>query len=160
TLEVSDPSGGGAVAQYNVSFRDQLAPGVAYVAGSTTPSSAGDPTISTDSSTGAQTLVWVNIFDLAPNGTNSISFEVKPDNATWPVDSPFDDTATAYGSTDPRVIPAFTGTGDPVADDAVLPTAPSSAATTVTALDITKDESSPDGKLLRGVHRETTVYTL
>ena len=67
TLTGSNPAtGAGGVAQYNVSFRDVLPAGVTYVAGSTQPSDIGDPTVITDPTTGAQTLIWQDNFDLPP----------------------------------------------------------------------------------------------
>ncbi|SOD70698.1 uncharacterized repeat protein (TIGR01451 family)/fimbrial isopeptide formation D2 family protein [Jatrophihabitans sp. GAS493] len=149
----------GGVNQFNLSFTDVLAPGTTYIGGSTTPAQEGDPTISTDPGSGAQTLTWVNLFDLAPAGSASFGFSVAIDNSVWPVDSTFSDTGTAYASSDPRVIPSF-ATGDPTSDPAVTASSPSTATTTVTALDVTKDEPSPEAKLLRGVHDHPTVYTL
>ncbi|SDI92432.1 conserved repeat domain-containing protein [Frankineae bacterium MT45] len=160
TFTATNPSAGaGGVNQFNLSFTDVLVPGTTYVGGSTTPAQEGDPTISTDPATGAQTLTWVNLFDLAPAGSVSFSFSVNVDNTVWPVDSTFTDTGTAYASSDPRVIPSFTN-GAVTPDPAVTASAPSTAATTVSAIEVTKNEPSPEGKLLRGVHDHPTVYTL
>jgi uncharacterized repeat protein (TIGR01451 family)/fimbrial isopeptide formation D2 family protein len=160
TLTASNPqTEAGEVTQFNVTFTDALLPGVSYVPGSTTPTDTGDPTIVTDSS-GAQTLIWSDVFDLSVGDTESISFAVQPDNAVWPVGSTFSDTATVYSSTDPRTIPKFTATGDPIPDPSVLASTPSTDSTTVTALEVTKAEPSPEAKLLRGVHDHPTVYTV
>ncbi len=161
TLTASNPTAAeGGVAQFNASFSDVLPAGVTYVPGSTEPSYIGDPTVATDPDTGAQTLIWQNNFDLPAGDSNSISFEVTADPTSWPVQSTFTDTATGFSSTDPRVIPLFDATGAPVSNPAVTASAPSSASTEVTALDVTKAEPSPEAKLLRGVHDHTTVYTL
>ena len=37
---------------------------------------------------------------------------------------------------------------------------PAVATTQVTAIEVEKSEPSPEGELLRGVHTQTTVYTL
>lgn len=161
TLAASNPaSAAGGAQQFNVSFSDVLPAGVTYVAGSTLPSDIGDPTVITNPTTGVQTLIWQDNFDLPPGDANSISFEVTADPTEWPVQSTFTDTATGFSSTDPRVVPQFDPTGAPVSNPAVAASAPSSASTAVTALDVTKGEPSPEAKLLRGVHDHTTVYTL
>jgi large repetitive protein len=161
TLSASNPAAGaGGVVQFNVSFRDVLPAGVTYVAGSTLPADAGEPTVVTDPDTGAQTLIWSNAFDLPPGSSDSISFEVVADPAVWPVQSTFTDTATGYSSTEAHVVPGFGPDGSPIADPLVTASAPSSASTQVTALVVSKAEPSPEGKLLRGVHDHTTVYTL
>ncbi len=161
TLTASNPpASAGGVAQFNVSFSDSLPVGVAYTPGSTLPADLGDPTVIADPTTGAQTLIWSDNFDLQAGSTDNISFEVTPDSAIWPVDSTFTDTATAFGSTNARVIPAFGASGAPIPNAAVLPSAPSSASTTITSLAVSKAEPSPEGKLLRGIHDHPTVYTL
>jgi large repetitive protein len=161
TLTASNPTAGaGGAPQFNVSFSDVLPPGVTYVAGSTRPADIGDPTVVTDPTTGAQTLIWPDTFDLPPGGANSISFEVTADQTDWPVQSTFTDTATGFSSTDARVVPQFDSTGAPVPNPAVTASLPSPASTDVTALAVTKAEPSPEAKLLRGVHDHTTVYTL
>ena len=116
-----------------------------YVAGSTQPADIGDPTIITDSVTAAQTLIWSNVYDLAVGETDSIGFGVQADNTDWPVGSTFTDTGTGYASTDPRVVPAFDASGNPIANAAVLPSLPSSASTTVSALMVTKS-AEPRGQ--------------
>ncbi len=160
TLTASNPSGGGAVPQYNASFTDVLAAGVSYVSGSTQPADLGEPTIVVDPATGRQTLIWRDLFDLQPGGTDTVSFAVSADPAVLPVGSSFADTATGYTSRLPRIVPRFTATGAPVPNPAVTASAPASATTSVTALQITKDEPSPEAKLLRGVHDHPTLYTL
>jgi large repetitive protein len=161
TLNASNPTAAnGGVIQYNISFRDVLPPGVTYVSGSTQPTYAGEPTIVTDPVTGAQTLIWDNVFDLPAGASNSISFQVVADTTDFPVNSTFSDTASAYGSTAPRTVPSFDANGNPISDPNVIASAPDSASTTVAAVDVTKDEPSPEAKMLRGVHDHTTVYTL
>jgi large repetitive protein len=157
TLTATNPTDG--VNQYDVSFRDQLPPGVTYVSGSTQPADLGDPTIVTQPD-GSQVLVWENVFDLPPGGSRSLTFSVTFDAQTYPVDSELADSAVAYGSSNPLVSPQFDADGNLVPDPNVTASNEASASTTVTALQVTKDEPSPEGKLLRGVHDDTTVYTL
>ena len=160
TLAASNPTAGaGGVTQYNVSFSDVLPAGVTYVAGSTEPADIGDPTVITDPDTGAQTLIWQDNFDLPPGDSNSISFEVTADPtvAGAIVVHRYGHRVQQYR---PGVVPLFDATGAPVPNPAVTASAPSSATTEVTALEVTKAEPSPEAKLLRGVHDHTTVYTL
>jgi large repetitive protein len=159
TLTASNPAGAGVVEQFNVSFRDVLPPGVSYVPGSTTPSDFDDPTAVTQAD-GSTVLVWENLFDLPPGASNSMSFSVTFDSSLYPVDSQFTDTATGYSSTDAQVPPEFDADGNLVPNADVTSSNPATATTEVTALQVTKNEPSPEGKLLRGVHDHSTVYTL
>ena len=160
TLTVRNPaSNPDATTEFNVSFRDQLAPGLTYV-GPTTPASAGEPTVTTDAITGAQTLVWSNVNDLSVSSTLAIHYSVRPDPAVYPVGSVVSDTASAYASTDPFTVPTFDDDGVLVPDPAVQQTTTNTTTTTMAGVAVTKSESSPEGELLRGVHEHTTVYTL
>jgi large repetitive protein len=157
TLTASNPSSG--VDQFDVSFRDVLPPGVAYASGSTQPSDVDEPTIVAQPD-GSQVLVWQDSFDLPAGASNSITFQVTFDPDIYPVGSDFADTATAYASTDPRNGPAFDSGGNLIPDPNVTESNSSTADTEVAALKVTKNEPSPEGKPLRGVHDHTTVYTL
>jgi large repetitive protein len=157
TLRATNPSDG--VNQYAVSFRDQLTPGVTYVSGSTQPTDAGEPTVIAGPS-GSQLLIWDNEFDLPPGASNSIMYSVQFNQIVYPVGSDFTDTATAYSSTDPRAPPQFDSAGNLIPNPSVTASNDSSATTTVAALAVTKNEPSPEGKLLRGVHDDATVYTV
>jgi len=160
TLTVRNPaSNPDATAEFNVSFRDQLAPGLTYV-GPTTPASAGEPTVTTDAVTGAQTLVWSNVNDLSVSSTLAIHYTVRPDPAVYPVGSVVSDTAAAYASTDPFTVPTFDDDGVLVPDPAVQQATTNTTTTTMAGVAVTKSEPSPEGELLRGVHDHTTVYTL
>lgn len=161
TLQASNP---GTVEQYNVSYRDILPPGASYVTGSTTPTGAGDPQVITitDPTTQVthQVLIWSNISDLTTGSTQSVSYQVKTDAATFPVGSTITNSADAYASSDAREVPDFTDAGEPVTSPNVA-TAHDTATTPVTAIKITKSSSdSPEGELLRGVNDHQSVYTL
>lgn len=157
---------------YNISFRDVLPVGAEYT-GTTSPASAGEPTIYTNLVGGVpqQTLVWENVTDLQVDDDFTLSFTVDLDPGSPPsppryvVGSTVTNDATVYGSTDPRVVQRFGPTGLPlplppsVPEGTVLSDA-DSAPTTLTAIEITKAEPSPEGELLRGVHENVTTYTL
>ena len=146
--------------EYNVSFRDVLPLGVTYKSGSTTPTSAGEPTVYTDSVTGQQTLVWRNASDAPKTSDVTLSFKATPSPTAHPVGDTVTNSATLYASSDPRYVPRFSTTGAYV-DRSTLTTNPSSSATTaISALKLTKSEASPEGELLRGVHDHQTTYTL
>ena len=159
TLTATNPSSNpGAVPDYNVTFRDVLPVGVTYVAGSTTPSALGDPTIITNA--GAQTLIWSNVADVQVDSSFALGFSAKPAAATFPVGSVVTNTGYAYASTDPRTVPSFDATGAPVANPNVVSASDGPKSTTISALSLTKDEPSPESELLRGVQTRSTVYTL
>ncbi|GIG22363.1 hypothetical protein Cch01nite_30870 [Cellulomonas chitinilytica] len=161
TLTLTNPdTNPDAVPEFNASFRDTLPPGLTYVPGSTTPSGAGDPVIVTDPVTGAQTLTWANVADMEVGGSVTLTFQAQPDPAVYPVGSVVPNTADGYASTDPFVAPQFDADGALVPGTATETSSDSSTTTTISALEVTKSEPSPEGELLRGVHDETTVYTL
>lgn len=157
SLEVSNPAG--QPRAFNVTFRDVLPAGVSYVPGSTSPSSAGEPTIVTDRpASGQTTLIWSNLFDINPNGSASLAYQAQPDPDQYPVGATVTNAATAYASNDPFVIPKFDSNGNATAGGTGLDS--DSATTTMSAIEVVKSEPSPEGELLRGVHDNSTVYTI
>lgn len=158
TLTAANPSANaGSQPEYNTSFRDLLPLGLSYQPGSTTPADLSEPTVLTDPGNGQQTLIWSDAFDLATGSSASLSFSAV---ASLPVGSTVYNVATAYASTAPRYVPRFTAAGLPIADSRIQPATSNQSATVITALQLTKSESSPDAKLLRGAHQHPTVYTL
>ncbi|HEY6378878.1 MAG TPA: hypothetical protein VI316_06840, partial [Candidatus Dormibacteraeota bacterium] len=161
TLTVGNPAGPFG---YNLGFRDVLPAGVSYVAGSTVPAGSGDPTaIPNQPAAGQTTLVWTNVADISQASTVTLGFSIRSAvepaaNALLPGAS-FTDTASAYVSTNPRIVPSFDATGQPV-PASFTGSATASATTTVAAFSISKAEPSPEGKLMRGLHDHQTVYTL
>ncbi|WP_156364301.1 isopeptide-forming domain-containing fimbrial protein [Curtobacterium sp. Leaf261] len=158
TLTATNPS---TTNEYNAGFQYTLPAGATYTA-PTTPSSAGEPTISTitDGNGTHQVLVWANVSDLVAGDTSAISFGVTADPAVFPVGSNITGSAAVYTSEDARTLPVFdpttglaTGGFDDSATKAVDPTK-------VTALTIEKSEPSPEHELMRGVHDHPTVYKL
>ena len=182
TLTARNP---GSTPLFNVTFRDVLPLGVEY-AGGAMPAEIGDPQIIrtpviepvSGLEVFQQTLIWQNIADLQAGDDLSISFDVSVTIAgvtddvsredLYAVGSTVDNEAFVYGSTNERSLPTFDpDSGEPTFDD---PTGPGfdadilgssdSSTTTLTAIEVTKSEPSPEGELLRGVHDFVTTYTL
>ena len=160
TLTASNPSANpDAVPEYNVTFRDVLPVGVTYDGGSTTPTGYGEPRVITDSDTGQQTLIWSNVADLAPGSSTTLSFSATLSATDYPVGTVAINNAEVYTNSDPRKVPKFTGSGEPI-PTSFTESASDLASTHVSAVRLQKSEPSPEGELLRGVHDHTTVYTL
>ena len=143
--------------EWNLAFRDVLPPGLTYVTGSTTPAGAGEPTVVPGAA--GTTLVWSNVADLQVGSTFELGFQAVPDPDVYPVGSTVPNSAQAYTNTDPFVSPSFDAAGV-LEPGTATESAADGATTTVSALDVTKSEPSPEGELLRGVHDHPTVYTL
>lgn len=148
----------GDVPEYNLSFRDALPAGLTYVPGSTSPSSLGEPRVVVNA--GQQTLIWSNVSDLPVGATQTLTFRATPGAAAYPVGSTVSNTASAYAHSDPRTVPRFSGTGDVVPGSFTLTGTSGAKTTAITAITISKSEPSPEHELLRGVHDQSTVYTL
>ena len=168
TITVDNP---GPDPLYNLSFRDVLAPGATYVSPST-PAAAGDPDVYTalvefplgsGNMVPQQTLVWANVADLQVADTFELGFNVALDPAIYLVGATVDNASEAYGSINPRFVPRFdptTGAPAAIQNPAIRSAASNSTSTDITAIRIEKDEPSPEGELLRGVHDFVTTYTL
>ncbi len=149
----------GDVADYNLSFRDVLPAGVTYKPGSTSPASLGEPQIITTGNPAVQTLIWDNVSDLPPGGVQSLTFKVDLDPVAHPVGSEVDNSAQAYANSDPRTVPKFDSSGELTSGSTVTGTS-GTATTSVSAIKVVKAEPSPEGELPRGIHDNTTTYTL
>ena len=114
----------------------------------------------TNATTGEQTIIWSNVTDLQPGSTTTLTFRATVDTTLLPVGSSFRNTGYVYGSTDPRQVPKFNADGTPVTSPTVLPATAAGTPTLVTPIKVTKSEPSPEGELLRGVHKQVTTYTL
>jgi len=147
-------------AQYNVSFRDVLPAGVRYEPGSTMPAGNEPLVIADKPLPGQTTLIWRDAFDLQPSDSNGISFGVSVDPASHPVGNTVTNNADVYANTNPRTVPAFNPDGSVRAASFSSSAASGPVSTTVTALEVAKSEPSPESELLRGVHTQTTVYTV
>ena len=157
TLTASSPAG--QPYGYNLSFRDVLPAGVSYVAGSSSPA----PTVLANKpAAGQTTLIWSNVSDLSPNGSRSLSYQVMATTSgALRVGDSYTNNAGAYieGTGGERTLPRFDANGQPVAGS-FTGSAIASAATELIPLRIVKNEPSPEGELLRGVHANQTIYTL
>lgn len=164
TLKATNPADDGdADFQYNLSFRDVLPAGVAYVAGST-PAGMGDPVQiaerGPDSSlTGRTILIWNNVADLPDGAVVTLTYKAQPDADVFPVGATVTNEATGYSSSDERRLAKFDSAGGAIADP-VISQSSSSAQTLVSALELRKSEPSSEHELVRGVHQHPTVYTL
>lgn len=156
TLTASNPIG--QPTGYNLSFRDVLPNGISYVGGSS-PANVGEPQIINNAPVAGQTtLIWSNLADLTANSSFSFDFRVAHNQGIYSVGDSYTNTAGAYLNSDPRFVPDFNALGQPVAD--FTGSATDGATTKIEAIEITKDEPSPEGELLRGLHQHQTVYTL
>ncbi|MBO1901242.1 DUF11 domain-containing protein [Leucobacter weissii] len=111
---------------------------------------------------GKQYLVFQNISDLPQNARTTHTLTLRPDADAFPVGSDALELAvTAYTSADERYIPVLPGTRSVSAGNAHTSEPGTSALPIpVGALRIEKSEPSPESELLRGVHENTTTYTL
>ena len=165
TITAANPAASTAEG-YNLSVRTVLPVGVSYLAGSTVPTTVGEPTVLANTpAAGQTTLLWLNTADLPPAASATLSFTVTPDPATYPVGSTITLPAPggetdAYVNTNPRSLPAFDATGAPIAGSYTGSATATPTATAVSAVRLGKAEPSPQGELLRGVHDQTTVYSL
>ncbi len=162
SLTAANPSG--QPYGYNLTFRDVLPAGISYVPGSASYEGAAvTPQVIGGGLGNPTTLIWSNVGDLSPNATGTLTYRVA--HATAGADaynistrSSYTHTASTYLNTDPRVLPAFTAGG--VYSSGATGQDAKSATTNITAVEITVDEPSPEGELLRGAHDHQTVYRL
>jgi uncharacterized repeat protein (TIGR01451 family) len=159
SVTVANPVQAGAVPEYNLSVRDVLPAGVSYVAGSTTPTSAGEPRNLTDG-TGRTVLIWDNVADVQVGGSYGISFKALPDPTALPPGSNLNNVGDGYVNINPRRVASFTAVGAPIAGSYTQTASSAPAGTLIIPIEVTKAEPSSEGELMRGVHDNTTVYTL
>jgi uncharacterized repeat protein (TIGR01451 family)/fimbrial isopeptide formation D2 family protein len=143
---------------YNLSFRDELPKGVAYV-----PGSAGslEPKVIGNPAEGPTTLIFENLADLSANSKYHLSFKVEPLPLIFQITKlhEYTDHAEAFVDEEPRLKPNFNAAGE-VVPGSFSGKGTASATTELTAVEIVKSEPSPEGEILRGVHEHQTVYTL
>jgi len=153
TLHAANPDG--QPYGYNLSFRDVLPAGVSYVPGS---APVAPRVIPNAPAAGQTTLIFENVSDLSPGSTYSLGYQIRHDTGVLGVGDSYTNQAGAYINDDPRFVPDFAANGTPTGD--FTGSATDSATTDINAIEIEKDEPSPEGELLRGVHDHQTVYTL
>ncbi|MFI5429488.1 isopeptide-forming domain-containing fimbrial protein [Aeromicrobium sp. UC242_57] len=154
---------GDADFQYNLSFRDVLPAGVAYVSTSA-PTGVGDPQQiperdAQNNPTGRTILIWNNVADLPDGSTVTLTYKVQPDANVFPVGAKVTNDATGYSSSNERRLAKFDADGDFIADPLISQSS-DDAETLVSALELRKSEPSSERELVRGVHDHPTVYTL
>ncbi len=154
TLTAENPA---APRGYNLSFRDVLPPHVNYAGGAEVA-----PKIIKDKETGKTTLIFENVSDLSPKSQYTLSFQVEPEVAFFTAGSEIEDEAGAYISEKARYKPKFSAAGVPIGPEPKSFTGfdTDTGATELTAIQIEKEEPSPEGEILRGVHDNQRVYTL
>jgi len=165
SLTASNPS---AANYYNLSYQYELPAGVTYV-GPTAPEGTGEPTITTivtsapgDPVESHQLLTWRNASDLPFGDSATITFALAVDADLYPVGSQIIPAqAGVYAQSNPRIIPRFDATtGLPIAGSFTASGQIVPDVTAVSAIEIIKSEPSPESELVRGVHDNTTTYTL
>ena len=111
--------------------------------------------------TGQVTLVWPNVADVVPDSDYTLTFQVLPDPATYPVGSTVTNSgANVFASSDPQAAPDFDANGVVVPGSYTESGVSGSTTTTISAVSLSKAEPSPESELLRGIHDHPTVYTL
>lgn len=159
----------GAPKGYNLAYRFVLPAGASYVGGSA-GEEAGEPTVLANAPTsGKTTLIWPNTYDLVANASHTLAFEVAYRDTgdtgdaapRYDVGDPLPIDMGAYLSTDARDEADFSALGVPqTGADSYTGWAEQSTTTTLTAIEIVKDEPHAEGEIPRGVHDHQTVYTL
>ncbi|HZK06144.1 MAG TPA: isopeptide-forming domain-containing fimbrial protein [Actinomycetaceae bacterium] len=133
---------------------------VVYESGAALPD-ASNPGGTDSVPTGYQVWVFENVADLPVRGVLNPTLTVRPKAGTFPAGTELDIDANVYTSSNPNLLPSFPGSTG-VATNAEHTSKPGldDVATPVKALRIHKSEPSPESELLRGIHNNTTTYTL
>lgn len=110
---------------------------------------------------GAQYMVFQNISDLPAHASAAHSLTLRPNATVFDAGDTINLHMTAFTSADERFIPTFPGsTGVAVGSEHTSAPGAEEHSVPVKALRIEKREPSPENELLRGVHDNTTTYTL
>src|SRR6201996_2232462 len=144
---------------YNLSFRDVLPKGVAYVADPT--AKVAPPGLDNEPAEGETTLLFENLSDLSAGSEYVLAYEVEPSTTFFKFSAThtYTNEAEAFVDLEPRLKPNFAANGEVLAGS-FKGNASAEATTELTAIEIEKSEPSPEGEILRGVHEHQTVYTL
>ena len=143
---------------YNLTFRDVLPKGVAYVPGS---AKVAPRVLENQPAVGMTTLIFENVADLSANSEYVLGYEVEPSTLFFKFtgEHAYTNKAEAFASEQPRQKPQFNAKGEVIAGSFTGKDL-AEATTELTAIEIEKSEPSPEGEILRGVHEHQTVYTL
>ncbi|MBK8294228.1 MAG: hypothetical protein IPK93_05405 [Solirubrobacterales bacterium] len=143
SLPAGEPKG------YNLSFRVVLPAGISYAGGA----AFAPQVINNAPTSGKTTLIFSNISDLVANSKQGVDFNVTHAPANYEVGQTYGISYEAFVNTDPRIVPAFDGSG--VATPASS-TGNASASTTSTIKAIKITKSSPAVKARSSVVSTTT----
>lgn len=156
----------GSAKGYNLAYRVVLPAGATYVSGSA-GKDAGEPRQVADL-LGRTTLIWPNVDDLVANASHTLAFDVGyPTTAAsaaprYDVGQQLRIESDALISKNARDEADFSSLGIPEGPKPGSFSARASTARDValSAIRIVKDEPSPEGEIVRGLHAHQTVYTL
>ena len=107
--------------------------------------------------TGQTTLIWSNIADLTASSSYAISFQVSHVTTTYQSGDDLHRSGERVRQHRSSDGPALRASG--VASNFTGSTT-ASQVHTISAIQITKAEPSPEGELMRGVHDHQTTYTI
>jgi large repetitive protein len=143
---------------YNLTFRDVLPKGVAYVQGS---ASSAPRVLENAPGPEETTLLFENVADLSANSEYVLSYKVEPSPTFFKISGKhsYSNHAEDFVSRKPRKKPTFEPNGV-IKPGTFKGNSEADATTELTAVEIKKSEPSPEGEILRGVHEHQTVYTL
>ncbi len=143
---------------YNLTFRDVLPKGVAYVPGS---AKVAPLILENQPAIGMTTLIFENVADLSANSEYALGYEVEPSTSFFKFtgEHVYTNKAEAFAGEQPRNKARFNEKGEVVAGSFTGKDT-AEATTELTAIEIEKSEPSPEGEILRGVHEHQTVYAL
>ncbi|PKQ27187.1 MAG: hypothetical protein CVT64_01720 [Actinobacteria bacterium HGW-Actinobacteria-4] len=167
----------GATDGYNLALYADVPVGVLFASST----SLGAPVVYAAGSLGVgvpaagfERWVWEDVSDLPASGAFSGSFTVTPsqpplgtgetlDTEVFPPGSTYSIDGFAALSGDATYLPVFSGSTGVGGATAIAETGlagPSTRSTQVISLELRKSEPSPEAELLRGIHDQTTIYTI
>ncbi len=149
---------GGPPYLYNLTIRDVLPRGVVFASGPAPSQTINLPD-------GSTVLVWSNLTDVSPASTYVHRYNVRhidpvPPTVGFDVGQPFTNTAQGLLNSNPRIVPQVNGTTGVAVAGTWTHQDTDNAVTTPVALEITKEEPSPEGEILRGLHNHETTVTV
>jgi uncharacterized repeat protein (TIGR01451 family)/fimbrial isopeptide formation D2 family protein len=147
---------------YNLTLTDVIPAGATFASAD---AGLGSPSRVVKLKDGTTKLIWSNVADLQAGVTVAYTYSYT---TTAAVGAVVTTSGAAFASSAARTLPKFTAAGtpagspggEPVADPAVVSATAGSTTTLVPFKLDKKEDSSPEGELLRGVHDHPTTYTL
>jgi uncharacterized repeat protein (TIGR01451 family)/fimbrial isopeptide formation D2 family protein len=139
---------------YNLTLTDVIPAGATFASAD---AGLGSPSRVVKLADGTTKLIWSNVADLQAGVTVASTYSYT---TTAAVGAVVTTSGAAFVSSAARTLPKFDAVGAPVADPAVVSATAGSTTTIVPFRLDKKEDSSPEGELLRGVHDHPTTYTL